>query len=70
MQSSQLQLASMDFFIYTIDDDFYISTLNSGTANLTLTEYKYNKENQTFEKRIKSDTKGNVNMIYKSATGL
>jgi len=40
-----LQLASMDFFIYTIDDDFYISTLNSGTANLTLTEYKYNKEN-------------------------
>lgn len=61
-----LQLASLEFFVYTIDEDFYISTVNSGTANLTLTDYKYDKENNTFEKKIKSNTSGNVNMIYKS----
>lgn len=65
-----LQLSSMDFFIYTIDEDFYITTVNSGTANLTMTEYKYNRDNETFEKTIKSDTSGNVNMLYKSTLGL
>lgn len=64
-----LQLASVEYFIYTIDEDFYISTVNSGTANLTMTEYKYNKENNTFEKAVKSNTSGNVNMIHKSISG-
>lgn len=61
-----LQLASMEFFVYTVDDDFYISTISSGTANLTMENYKYNRENETFEKTVESNTSGNVNMIYKS----
>ena len=65
-----LQLSSMDFFVYTIDEDFYISTVDSGTANLTMKEYKYNADNETFEKTIKSNTSGNVNMVYKSTSGL
>ncbi len=64
-----LQLASLEFFVYTIDDEFYVSTVNSGTANLTMTEYKYNAEDNTFEKTIKSDTDGNVNIIHKSKSG-
>lgn len=61
-----LQLASIDFFIYTLDEDFYLSTVNSGTANLTVKEYKFNKIDQAFESRVKSNTSGNVNMLYKS----
>lgn len=65
-----LQLSSMDFFVYTIDEDLYISTVTSGTANLTMTEYKYNSDDEVFEKIIKSDTSGNVNMMYKSNSEL
>lgn len=61
-----LQLGSIDFFAYTIDDEFYISTVNSGTANLTLKEYTFNKTDQTFESRVKSDISGNVNMLHKT----
>ena len=65
-----LQLSSMDFFVYKINEDLYISTVTSGTANLTMTEYKYDPDNETFEKTIKSDTSGNVNMMYKSNSDL
>lgn len=64
-----LQLASLEYFVYTVEDDFYIATVNSGTANLTMTEYLYIEESDIFEKTIKSDTSGNVNMIYKSLSG-
>lgn len=63
------QLASIEYFVYTIDDEFYISTVSSGTANLTMTNYRYNGENDSFKKVIESDTSGNVNMIHKSLSG-
>ena len=64
-----LQIASLEFFVYKVEDDFHISIINSGTANLTLMDYKYIEDREVFEKVIKSDTEGNVNMIYKSISG-
>ena len=61
-----LQLSSLEYFVYQVEDDFHISIINSGTANLTLTDYRYIQDKEVFEKVVKSDTEGNVNMIYKS----
>lgn len=63
-----LQLASIEYFVYTVDEEFYISTVSSGTANLTMTNYRYNRDKDTFEMVIESNTSGNVNMIHKSAS--
>lgn len=61
-----VQIGSIDFFVYTIDEDFYVSTLQSGTANLSLTEYKFNRDKEEFKSSVKFATEGNVNMIYTS----
>lgn len=64
-----LQLASIEYFVYTVDEEFYISTVSSGTANLTMANYRYNRVDDTFEMVVESDTSGNVNMIHKSLSG-
>lgn len=61
-----VQIGSIDFFVYTIDDSVYISTIQSGTALLKLTEYKFNRDKEEFEATIKFTTDGNVNMIHTS----
>ncbi len=64
-----LQLASLEYFVYTVDEEFYITTLSSGTANITLTNYRYNRDEDSFEMLVESDTSGNVNVIHKSLSG-
>ena len=54
----------MQFFVYTIEDNFYVSTITSSTANLKMKEYKFNKENESFEENLKFTTKGNVIMLH------
>lgn len=61
-----VQLGSIDFYVYTIDDDFYIDTLQVGTANLTLKSYHYDKEKGNFVMTVPYNTSGNVNMIKRS----
>lgn len=64
-----LQLASLEYFVYTVDEEFYINTLSSGTANITMTNYRYNSDEDSFEMLVESDTSGNVNLIHKSLSG-
>ncbi len=59
-----VQLGTIQLFAYTVDDDFYIVTIQSGTANLTVKEYKFNKEIQAFEAKTGFTTSGNVNMLH------
>ena len=61
-----VQLGQINSYVYTIDEDFYIATLSTGTANLTLKSYFYDKENDLFIETIPFDTEGNVNMLHSS----
>ena len=61
-----VQLGSIKFYVYTSDDDFYITTIQAGTASLTITEYRFNKESNSFISNVKFETKGNVNMLHSS----
>lgn len=59
-----VQLGTIQLFIYTIDNDFYIATIQTGTANLKMTEYKFNRESKEFEATVNFNTSGNVNMLH------
>lgn len=57
-----IQIGSLDFYVFEIDQDFFITTVQSSTANLTITEYKY--AGDSFVPSVDYNPTGNVNMIY------
>lgn len=59
-----VQLGSIRFHIYTVDEDFYITTIQSGTANLDIMEYKFDKDSNEFISSLKHNATGNVNMMH------
>lgn len=59
-----VQLGAISFYAYFEDDDFVITTIQSGTANLIVTEYRLDKDSNNFIGTIKFSTKGNVNMFH------
>ena len=59
-----VQIGSIRFHIYTVDEDFYITTIHSGTANLDIREYKFNPESEEFVWTLKHGATGNVNMMH------
>lgn len=61
-----VQLGTVRFHVYTEDDDFYITTIQSNTANLQIIEYKFDKESKEFISTLKHGTQGNVNMLHSS----
>lgn len=61
-----VQLGSIKFYSYTSEDDFYITTIQTGTANLKLTEYHFNKQDNNFISKVKFEAKNNVDMLYSS----
>lgn len=61
-----VQLGKIDFYVYTIDDDFHIATISGRTASLTLKSYHYDRDNDCFSITIPFDTSGNVNMLHSS----
>ena len=61
-----IQLGTLKFHMYTIDDDFFITTVQSGTANLDIVEHIYVKSSDEFLSTLKHGTTGNVNMIHSS----
>lgn len=61
-----VQLGTIKFYVYTSDDDFYITTIQTGTASLKLTEYRFDKESKNFVSNVKFETTGNVNMLHSS----
>ena len=61
-----VQLGKIDFNIYTIEDDFYITTYSARTASLTLNLYHYDSETDSFIMTVPFNTSGNVNMLKSS----
>lgn len=62
-----VQIGSIKSFVYTIDDQFYIASVTTATANLTLKSYLYSKENDSFVETIPFNTEGNVNMLHSTS---
>lgn len=61
-----VQLGQITNYIYTIDEDMYVTTIRSGTANLTMKSYMYSSNNDNFIETTLFNTKGNVNMLHSS----
>ncbi len=61
-----VQLGRIDFNVFTVDDDFYISTLSPRTASLTFNLYNYDRGNDSFIMTTPYNATGNVNMIKTS----
>lgn len=61
-----VQLGSINFNIYTIEDEFYIATYSARTASLVLNIYHYDRELDSFVMITPYKTEGNVNMIKSS----
>lgn len=62
-----IQIGSLNYHIYTEDDDFYITTIQSGTANLDIVEYKFDPDSNGFISTSKYGTTGNVNMLHSTS---
>ncbi len=63
-----VQLGTIKFYVYNIldEDAFYITTVKSTTANLTITEYRFDKKTKSFISKVVYNTTGNVNMLHSS----
>lgn len=61
-----VQLGSINFFVYTIDDKFYVDTMQVGTASLAHKTYAYDKDSNSFKITVQYTTSGNVNMLHSS----
>ena len=61
-----VQLGNIKFHIYTVDEDFYITTIQSGTANLDIVDYKFDRDLKEFVSTLKHGTTGNLNMLHSS----
>ncbi|WP_353096158.1 hypothetical protein [Tissierella praeacuta] len=59
-----VQLGNIQFYVYTVEDEFYISTIQTGTANLKLTEYKFIKDENQFIGTSKFETTGDANILH------
>ena len=59
-----VQLGSLSFFTYFQNDDFVVTTIHSGTANLALTEYKYDEAGGGFVKIVRFNADGDINMFH------
>ena len=61
-----VQLGNIDFFVYTVDDDFHIATVDGRTASLTLRIYRYDSDKDSFMMSTPYEVSGNVNLIKTS----
>ncbi len=61
-----VQLGSIQFNVFTEDDDFYIVTKSVRTASLDISEYIYDEDNDSFIQKIPYSISGNVNMLHSS----
>ena len=61
-----VQLGSIQFNVFTEDDEFYINTTSIRTASLTVSQYIYNEANDLFIQTTPYSIQGNVNMLHSS----
>lgn len=63
-----VQIGNLNFHAFTVDDDFYISTIQTGTANLQVNQYKFDSKSNEFILTVEYQTSGNVNMLHSSSS--
>lgn len=61
-----VQLGSIQFNVFTADDELNIVTKNIGTASLYISQYKYDEANDSFTQTVPYSVSGNVNMLFSS----
>ncbi|MFA5522957.1 MAG: hypothetical protein WDA24_01240 [Tissierellales bacterium] len=66
LYNNYVQIGSIQFYVFTSDDTFHITTVENTTAGLKLIDYVYNKAKDSFSPEIYYDVLGNVNMLYVS----
>lgn len=66
LYNNYVQLGSIQFYVFTADDTFHITTVENTTAGLKLTDYVYNKSEDSFTPEIHYDVLGDVNMLHVS----
>lgn len=64
-----VQLGGISFYAYFEGEDFVVTTVQSGTANLKLTEYRFDKESNSFISKVSFTTHGDVNMFHQAPLG-
>lgn len=62
----QIQLGNLEFFFYSQEDDFYITSVESSSANINIKEFEYDLEKDLFLLTKLYETEGNVNLLHKS----
>jgi len=65
-----LALSQLQYWAYTQDDAFYITTVVAGTAQLTIKTFQYLEEEGVFVVHDTYATQGNVNMLRQTPSGL
>ena len=61
-----VQLGSIQFNVFTADDNFNIVTKSVRTASLDISQYRYEEANDSFIQTIPYSVSGNVNMLHSS----
>ncbi|NLY47005.1 MAG: hypothetical protein GX053_13600 [Tissierella sp.] len=61
-----VQLGSIQFNVFTSNDEFSIVTKSVRTASLDISEYRYDETNDSFIQTIPYSVSGNVNMLHSS----
>lgn len=68
-----VQLGIISFYAYFQEIDqqesFVITTIQSGTSIIKLTEYRYNTDEDNFSVTVKFEPKGHVNMFHHGSQG-
>lgn len=62
-----VQLGSIDFKVFTKENNFYITTIDSRTAEFKVSQYRYDSNKDIFLKTLPIEVMGNVNMLYNSS---
>lgn len=61
-----VQLGSIQFNVFTADDEFNIVTKSVRTASLDISQYRYDETNDSFIQTVPYSVDGNVNMLHSS----
>lgn len=61
-----VQIGSIQFYVFTVDDMFHIVTTQNTTAGLKVVEYVFDKDNNDFTQKTRYEASGNVNMLHVS----
>jgi len=67
LYNNYVQIGAIDFYIFTTDDGFHITTVENTTAGLKLIDYIFSNEENSFTPKVHYNAIGNVNMLHVSS---